>query len=87
METDKPIRLSNHALIQCKERGVSTDEVIETIRNGPYEPAKNNRFQCKQNFQYNDFWFDSFYPIKQVSPVFVEEENEIVVVTVYSYYF
>lgn len=87
MDNDKPIRLSNHALIQCKERGVSTDEVIETIRNGTRESAKKNRFQCKQNFQYNDFWFDSFYPIKQVSPVFVDEEDEIVVVTVYSYYF
>jgi hypothetical protein len=87
MEAYKPIRLSNHALIQCKERGVSIDEVIGTIRNGIPEPAKKNRFQCKQNFQYNDFWFDSFYPIKQVSPVFVDEEFEIVVVTVFSYYF
>jgi len=87
METDKPIRLSNHALLQCKERGVSIDEVIETIRNGQREPAKNNRFQSKQNFQYNDYWFDSYYAIKQVSPVFVEEADEIVVVTVYSYYF
>ncbi|MCX6153087.1 MAG: DUF4258 domain-containing protein [Candidatus Kapabacteria bacterium] len=84
---EKPIRLSKHALIQCQERGVSTDEVIETIRNGTREPAKENRFQSKQNFQYNDFWFDSFYPIKQVAPVFVDEEDEIVVVTVYSYYF
>jgi hypothetical protein len=87
MEAYKPIRLSNHALIQCKERGVSIDEVIETIRNGIPEPAKKNRIQCRQNFQYNDFWFDSFYPIKQVSPVFVDEEFEIVVVTVFSYYF
>jgi hypothetical protein len=87
MDIEKPIRLSNHAILQCGERGVSIDEVIETIRNGIREPAKKNRYQCKQNFQYNDFWYDSFYSIKQVSPVFVEEENEIVVVTVYSFYF
>ncbi len=84
---DKPIRLSKHALIQCKERGVKIDEVIETIRNCIRESAKNNRFQCKQNFQYNDFWNETFYPIKQVKPVFVEDENEFVVVTVYSYFF
>jgi hypothetical protein len=84
---EKPIRLSNHALVQCRERGVHIDEVIETIRNGTKEPAKNNRFLCKQNFQYNDYWNDSFYSIKQVQPVFVEEEYEIVVVTVYSYFF
>lgn len=87
MEPEKPIRLSNHAIIQCKERGVIIEEVIETIRNGTREPAKKNRYQSKQNFQYNDYWNDTFYPIKQVSPVFVEEENEIVVITVYSYYF
>lgn len=87
MLQEKPIRLSNHALLQCKERGVISDEVIEAIRNGTHEPAKKNRIQAKQNFQYNDLWLDTFYAIKQVSPVFVEEENEIVVVTVYSYYF
>lgn len=72
---DKSIRLSNHALIQCKERGVSVDEVIDTINNNTREAAKKNRFQCKQNFQYNDYWNDSFYAIKQVMPVFVEEEK------------
>lgn len=84
---NKNIRLSEHALAQCFERGVSVEEVIETIRNGERESAKKNRFQCKQNFQYNDYWYDSFYPIKQVVPIFVEEEFEIVVITVYSYYF
>jgi hypothetical protein len=84
---DKPIRLSNHAKIQCIERGVTFVEVIETIISGTREPAKKNRILAKQNFQYNDYWYDSFYPIKQVSPVFVEEEDEIVVITVYSYFF
>lgn len=87
MDITKPIRISNHAQIQCNERGVSIDEVEESILNGSIEPAKKNRFQSKLNFQYNDYWFDTFYHIKQVSPVFVEEENEIVVITVYSFYF
>lgn len=47
MENVKPIRLSNHAIIQCRERGVSIDEVIETIRNGTREHAKKNRYQSK----------------------------------------
>lgn len=84
---EKPIRLSQHAQIQCKERGVKVEEVIETIRNGIREIVKNNRFRCKQNFQYNDYWYDSFYNLKQVAPIFVEEETEIVVITVYSFYF
>jgi hypothetical protein len=84
---DKPIRISKHASEQCIERGVKIDEIIEAIRNEPWETAKSNRLQCRQNFQYNDYWNETFYPIKQVMPVFVEEDKEIVVVTVYSYFF
>jgi len=84
---EKPIRLSGHAIEQCKERGVKIEEVIEAIENGSQEPAKNNRIMSKLNFQYNDYWHDSFYSIKQVAPVFIEEEKEIVVFTIFSYYF
>lgn len=84
---NKPIRLSKHAIIQCRERGVTEQEVIEAIHTGLKEPAKKNRLISKLNFQYNDNWYDSYYAIKQVAPVFVEEENEIVVIIVYSYYF
>jgi len=84
---EKPIRLSNHAKIQCDERGVLEEEVIEAVRMGTREPAKKGRIMCMQNFQYNNYWNDSYYPIKQVAPVIAEDENEIVVVTVYSYYF
>jgi hypothetical protein len=69
------------------ERGASEDEVCEAIRNGEYEPAKDERMLARMNFQFNDLWIDTIYPIKQVAPVFVEEETEIVVITVYTYYF
>jgi hypothetical protein len=36
---------------------------------------------------YNKIWIDTVYPIKQVAPVIVEEEKEIIVITVYTYYF
>lgn len=36
---------------------------------------------------FNAEWNDTFYEIKQVRPIFVEEEVEIVVVTVYVYYY
>ena len=32
-------------------------------------------------------WQDKFYAIKQVAPVVKEEANEIVVITVYTFYF
>jgi hypothetical protein len=39
------------------------------------------------NLQYAASWQDKFYAIKQVGHVAVEEQNEIVVVTVYTFYF
>ena len=46
-----------------------------------------NRLDCRMNFSFGKDWNGKFYATKQVRPVFVEEQNEIVVVTVYSYYF
>jgi len=81
------VRFTKHALIQCVERGATHEEVCEAIRIGVYEDTKNNRKICKANFNYNSTWHDHYYSIKQVAPVIVEEKDEIVVVTVYTYYF
>jgi len=83
----KPIRLTKHAIEQCEERGATEDEVREAIRIGIVEPAEKDRLLARLNFQFSNFWNGNFYPIKQVAPVFVEEEKEIVVITVYTFYF
>ena len=83
----KPIRLTKHAREQCLERGVAENEVIEAIRNGTREPAKLGRELCRFNFGFAKKWQGTFYAIKQVAPVIKEEANEIVVITVYSFYF
>lgn len=83
----KPIRLTAHAVEQCAERGASEDEVRAAIERGAREAAKHNRTLYRRNFQYQAEWQGKFYAIKQVAPVIVEEQNEIVVVTVYTFYF
>jgi len=45
------------------------------------------RLECRKDFPYGRDWNGSFYATKQVRPVFVDEAAEIVVVTVYTYYF
>ncbi len=41
MNDDKKlIRLTKHALVQCKERGATNTEVIYAIRKGKKETAK-----------------------------------------------
>ena len=40
-----------------------------------------------KEFPYNAVWNGTFYAVKRVRPIFVEEATEIVVVTVYTYFF
>ncbi|MBA4180504.1 MAG: hypothetical protein C0506_07950 [Anaerolinea sp.] len=57
------------------------------IRNGTWIPAARGRMECRADFPFNGEWNEKHYTTKQVRPVFVDEPDEIVVVTVYTYYF
>lgn len=83
----KTIRLTVHAREQCAERGATEAEVKEAIEQGVREPAKRGRVIYRLNFQYNAEWQGKSYAIKQVAPVVAEGQNEIIVVTVYTFYF
>jgi len=83
----KRIRMTAHAVEQCEERGATEAEVKQAIEKGLREPAKRGRFIHRLNFQLNAEWQGRFYAIKQVAPVVAEAQNEIVVVTVYTFYF
>ena len=83
----KLIRLTAHALEQLVDRGATNAEVSEAIERGVREPAKRGRFMYRLNFQYESEWQGKFYAIKQVAPVVEEAQNEVVVVTVYTFYF
>ena len=83
----KSIRLTQHAREQCDERGATESEVREAIEKGTREKAKLNRLMCRYNFHYGQQWQGEPYPIKQVAPVIVEDRDEIVVITVYTFYF
>lgn len=85
--TKKNIRLSQHAIEQAKYRGCSKEEVIETIGTCQWDKAGLGRLECQKDFVFNKKWNDKEYKTKQVKPIFMEEKDEIVVVTVYVYYF
>jgi len=42
--------------------------------------------ECRKIFAFNREWNKKLYATKEVRPIFVEEADEIVVVTVYTYY-
>jgi Domain of unknown function (DUF4258) len=83
----KPVRLSNHALRYLSKRGFTFTEVEEAIRTSPWNAAELGRLDCRKDFRYDKDWNGKVYSTKQVRPVFVEEAGEIVVITVYTYYF
>ena len=87
MESAKPIRLSMHAKENAERRGASEAEVAECIRHAAWRPADGGRQECRMDFGFHLEWNGQRYDTKQVRPIFIEEDAEIVVITVYTYYF
>jgi len=83
----KTIVFSQHALDQLRNRGASKEEAKSAIDSGEDVPAKKGRRAFRKNFHFGSKWKDKQYEVKQVMPVVVEEAEEIVVVTVYVFYF
>ena len=83
----KPIRLSGHAKEQLFFRGTTEDEVIGAIRTSSWQPAESGRLECRKDCVFENEWNKKYYKTKQVRPIFAEEDSEIVVITVYSYFF
>ena len=79
--------MSGHALGYLERRGFSVAEVEDTIRTSAWERAEVGRLQCQKDFTFGEQWNNVLYETKRVRPVFVEEPHEIVVVTVYTFYF
>jgi len=68
-------------------RGFSAEEVQRAIRQASWQPARKGRMECQLDFAYNAEWNGRLYATKRVRPIFVEEPDQIVVVTVITYYF
>lgn len=87
MGAEKPIRLSGHAAQQMEFRGAVREKVHEAIRTARWGPAELGRLECRKDYPFGAEWNGVRYETKQVRPIFVEEGDEIVVVTIYVYYF
>lgn len=72
---------------RCLIGGASEQEVRDAVLEGPRGDAEGGRRDSRRNFELNAEWNGRRYAMKQVRPVFVEEAGEVVVVTVYVYYF
>lgn len=82
------IIFSRHSETQMSLRGTDKEEVIKTIRDGIRETAKLNKFHSAHTFDFksNSPVNNKYYEFKTLDVIFVEENNQIIVVTVKVYY-
>lgn len=85
--SDKPIVFTNHACQRLKERGTNEESVKEAIRIGEAETARRGFVLYRLNQEFKKEWDGRYYGVQQVAPVVKEEDDRIVVITVYTFYF
>jgi len=83
----KPIRLTAHAQGYLSRRGFTVAEVEDAIRTSRWRSASQGRQEPSKEFAYGRDWNGTVYTTKRVRPIFVDEPTEIVVITVYTYFF
>ena len=84
----KEIIFSLHARLQMSLRGASEEEVIKAVTAGQWKPAKQGKLQSQQAFDFNNEAPTNmkFYKLKIVEPIFAEEAERVVIITVKVYY-
>jgi hypothetical protein len=70
-----------------KERGATEEDVRLAIQIGEREPAQRGLYQYRLNVELKREWDGRYYGVQQVVPVVAEEEDRLVVVTVYTFFF
>jgi hypothetical protein len=83
----KPIVFSENARQRLKERGTNEESVREAIRIGEAEPARRGFILYRLNQEFKKKWDGRYYGVQQIVPVVKEEDDRIVVITVYTFYF
>ncbi len=88
MSEQKAIQFSEHAREQIVLRGASEDEVSQTIRNELWAQAKRGKYRAKRRFAFGkpSPINQKVYRFKEVEPIFAQEPDALVVVTVMVYY-
>lgn len=82
----KEICFTAHALKRLRDRKATKDEVEETIKTSKWENEREGRKSASKIFKFRETHFGRYYDSKEVVPVFKEENDKIVVITVYTFF-
>ncbi len=81
----KPVYFTRHARERIVERLTTESEVIQTIRETTWQAAEMGKQRARKWHPFGKEHKGTFYTGKDVEPVFVEQPDRIVVITVYVY--
>jgi len=79
-------KLIEHAKERAIERGATEDEIQMVLSSGNEVQAKKGRKSKEMVFEYGRQWLGKTYSQKKVRAIYVEENGEIIVITVKVYY-
>ena len=82
----KPIYFTKHALQQMRNRNASKKEIEKVIRESKWQLAEKGRFMASLHFPFDAEHYGRYYKVKEVVPIFVEEKDKIIVITVYTFF-
>ena len=82
----KSVVFTRHARHRLAERSTTEEEVVQTIRNASWILAEQQRFAATKWYPFGQEHEGRFYVGKDVRPIFVDETDRIVVVTLYVYF-
>ena len=82
----KPIYFTDHAKRQMAARKASDKEVRQVIQGAEWQSAEKGRHSASLAFPFKAKHYGRFYTTKEVVPVFAEEANRIIVITVYTFF-
>jgi len=70
------------------QRGANEKEIVECVSQSCKMPVERGRFSAKKTFLFESVSpiNNQYYQFKIIEPIFIEEEKEIVVVTVKVFY-
>ena len=85
--TGKVIVLSKHALAYMPERGFNEMEVQAASALGEWVPGERGKLECRMDIPFGGEWNGKFYQTRQIRPIFADDHDAVVVITVYTYYF
>jgi hypothetical protein len=79
-------KLTEHAKERAIERGTTQEEIQKVLSKGKKVQVKEGRRGKEMVFEYRKDWLGKPYPQKKVKVIYIEEEDEVVVITVKVYY-